>query len=615
MNSSCHCIFIWCLVILAIKGSFIPISINEGENKPEVTQTKNTSTTQSVNWDEDQSRWDSEIEVINPTYLSISSNVSVDNPHSEPLVAAIDFGRNNFDENGNNVEENDEVKDDRKEFFSYLYGDKILTAKKPNKNRRRRIKGNSNTSKNSRNKAKAKGPTSDVKKRTKLKKDKRAKIKVKQPEGIISDLKWSSEERSEIKNESVNRSDIKNEEHLKNHRLSSYDDSYHSAKYDEWPDIYNMFQDIETSGFQFDPGLFVDPYANQITNFNERIDEDADDYDENAYDYKDFYFDRIDQGNNAKDYGDDYDYIPANTFMDLTKDPENQDEFIPSIQIDPLFIPSPKIPFNADKNLLSQAIQYTEKPKSEAGIRRPISPWKLTFPFPPSFSSSISQVSSNFIANQGVVKPTVNPQISTNKLPSPTIYSKQNQGQNSAFVVSTIHATHPSRKPNLKGLFADPIQNKIRQNNIPPPPLPPIKPKPKRRRVDFKRGFDRLKKLIRSIKLKRRRRFRKLRKGDGKRRKRKLVKSDLLKSSISPYLIAPGLRHSSNRFKIKGRRRLRRKNPIGQRRNEDDENESSTTAIKVSPRSMAYKMLDGLNRAARLSSEMIFYLTFFALAN
>ena len=82
---------------------------------------------------------------------------------------------------------------------------------------------------------------------------------------------------------------------LKNHRLDAYDPiqtSKYTSKFDEWPDIYNMFPDIETSGIEFDPGMFVDPFDDSLNHFNERIDEDfgEEDY---VYDYKDYPFEKI----------------------------------------------------------------------------------------------------------------------------------------------------------------------------------------------------------------------------------------------------------------------------------------------------------------------------------
>ena len=646
----CHRTYIWCLVIVVIKGSTIPRSIEQDASKH---PTETILTKEKVDWDEDPNRWDTEIQVINPSSLSSSNTLSADTPHSEPLIAAIDFGRNNFGEDADSVKNKKTLEHgSSKESSVYAWGDKLSSSKRPNKNRRRKVTKNSKTSKNSRKKLNEREFTQIVNKFKKSTAKKQDKYKPKQ-DVIVSDIKWSAEETNDIENEHLNRSDIKNEEHLKNHRLNYYDSSHESAKYDEWPDIYNMFPDIETSGIQFDPGMFVNPYTEPKTHFNERIDEDDVDY---AYDY---YFDRIDQGidqdYDVKSGHNDYDYVP-NSFIDFTKDVNdftkdvtNDEEFIPSLQIDPLFIPSPKIPFNADKNLLSQAIQYTEKPKSGIKNGKPSNPWKLSFRYPSSFSSSssFSPVLSNSVLNNDFENPTrkkknafvsqfpSNNLYTTTKAPEPATYKlstshyKDKQDKNVDYVVSTNHAAFPSRKPHQQKrknnliqfvtpdqakLFSDPIRNKKRQSKIPPPPLPPLRPNPTRKNIDFRRGFNRLKKLIRSIKLRRRRRLRKLRKGDGKRRKRKLVKSDLPQISISPYLKAPGFPEQppDNRSKPKRRRRLRRKNPIGQRRN-DDGNAPSTIPSKVAPRSIAYKMLDGLNRAARLSSEIILYLSFFAL--
>ena len=120
--------------------------------------------------------------------------------------------------------------------------------------------------------------------------------------------------------------------------------------------------------------------------------------------------------------------------------------------------------------------------------------------------------------------------------------------------------------------------------------------------------------MINSIKLKRRRKHRKNSgQGNEKRRKRKLPKSEVQQGTLSPYLKppAPPLRISFGTAP-KRRKRLRRKNVNDQRRIAYS-NESLKKSSKVQSQSVAFKMLDGLNRAARWSSEMILYLTFFAL--
>ena len=100
------------------------------------------------------------------------------------------------------------------------------------------------------------------------------------------------------------------------------------------------------------------------------------------------------------------------------------------------------------------------------------------------------------------------------------------------------------------------------------------------------------------------------------RRKRKLVKSDLPKSSVSPYLEAPeplNGQHLRNRPKPKRRRKIRRKNPIGQRRKGVGGRANGKRPFKSAPRSLAYKIHDGLNRVARWSSEIILYTTLIGL--
>ena len=68
-----------------------------------------------------------------------ANNVSVDTPHYEPLVAAIDFGGNNFDDNTASIGNREKLKDVSK---GHLYGDKITASSVLNKNRRRKIPKN-----------------------------------------------------------------------------------------------------------------------------------------------------------------------------------------------------------------------------------------------------------------------------------------------------------------------------------------------------------------------------------------------------------------------------------------------------------------------------------------
>ena len=67
------------------------------------------------------------------------------------------------------------------------------------------------------------------------------------------------------------------------------------------------------------------------------------------------------------------------------------------------------------------------------------------------------------------------------------------------------------------------------------------------------------------------------------------------------------LEDSLNIVTPKRQRKIRRKHPVSQRRM-DDESRQSTK-----PRSLAHKILDGLNRAARFSSEIMLYASLIGL--
>ena len=638
----CHSIFIWCLVIDVINGN--PISIENSENKITKTDRKENA---EEEWDEDPYRWDEEVQVVNPSSLILSNNVSVEAPHFEPLVAAIDFGRNDFGE-GTSTDKTSSrnAVEDVEIYNSLSFGDKISPSNQINKNRRRKVQRNKDPKKDTKRK-RTRGLNRLIGSKTKSRTTVQKPEKNEEESNIISDIKWSSSE--EKANNILGRNDIKNEEHLKNHRLNSFDSSYEFSKLNEWPDIYNMFPDIETSEIEFQPGLFIDQFDESLNHFNERIDEDfgEDDY---SYDYKDYPFEKIDipsqinldeYKTERNDFSDD-----QNVYIDLEKNFKRNKDFVPSVQIDPLFVPSKKIPFDVDRNFLSEAIEYTEKPKTD-GVRirnqGPNSPWKLSFQYPPSISpqsSSFSSPISNSLISQDWENPidvtknkrerprfplkalssTPTPS-SKYKISSSTLRYKDEYDETENFVVSSNQPPFPSKEPNTNKEYnqsVDPIANKVRQNTIPPPPSPPARPKQSKKKIDFRVGFNKLRKMIRSIKLRRRRRrrFRKNRPGDGKRRKRKLLKQDVKKikkqevkqisdSSLFPYLKAPGLpKNSSNDgARVKRRRKLRRKK-VGQRRM-DEERRKST--------SLAQRLLDGINRVARFSSEIILYSTLVGL--
>ena len=641
--SKCHSIFILCLVIIVIKGNSISID-KDSENG--IAKDDTAEEEDSVEWDEDPYRWDEEVQVVNPSNLILSDNVSVDAPHYEPLVAAIDFGRNDFGEDTKTANPSGtKVRGDSQKYSSLSYGDKISASNVLNKNRRRKVERTKVTTKKPQRK-KTRGLNRLINPKSKSSTTKPSQKQKDEESKIISDIKWSSSE--EIQNNVLGRDDIKNEEHLKNHRLNSYDSSYEFAKLSEWPDIYNMFPDIESeSGIEFNPGLFVDQFDESFDNFNDRIDEDfgEEDY---VYDYKEYPFEKIDQPSHLD--RDKYEtersdfYEDQNVHINFDKTIKRDKDFVPSLQIDPLFVPSKKIPFNVDQNFLNNAIEYTEKPKTEGNDLKsqgPRSPWKLSFQYPSSISSSpFSDPISNAISNHHLDTPiedkkntferprfplkalssTPTPK-SKYKISSTTRYKDDNV-QTEEYVVSSNQATFPSQSPIIKqqnNHLIDPIANKVRQNTIPPPPSPPLRPKPSKKKIDFRVGFNKLRKMIRSIKLRRRRRrrFRKNRLGDGKRRKRKLLKKDIknirnqvtkqiVDTSLNPYLQAPGLPDSpSNDGKrIKRRRKIRRKNAVGQRRMADEPRKSA---------SLAQRLLDGINRVARFSSEIILYSTLIGL--
>ena len=668
MNIMCHCTLIWCLVIIVIKGNAIPNDREEFK----AAGTEVISPKQEEEWDEDPYRWDEEIEIVNPSSLLASANTSVDSPHFEPLIAAIDFGRADFDGENNNLDSGRKRDDAIKRKRPTSYGNKISSSKSQNSNRRRKIQRDRATSNRSRKDSSGtkNKQTVDTTKKLKTKSDK--DLDNNNREGNITTiLKWSKQGVKDINTNHLERTDIKNEDHLKNHRLDAYDpiqNSKYTSKFDEWPDIYNMFPDIETSGI--DPGVFVDPFiygevdGEEETDYpeypssNERIDYDylandfANDY---TYDYKDYEFEKIDQpsinsipGHSKTNQKIGINFTPNNARDFIEDSANNNKKFIPSEQLDPFFIPSRKIPFNADKNFLSQAIEYTEKPKSEADFN----PWrgKLSLPYPADFSSTSLPSSfftpqiSNSISNQNFDNPIrqkkntlTRPRFPLNQLytttPSPPVgatvkissstgrYRENHNHNNIDYIVSTNHQTFPSKRPPRHQRHKNrPIQSAIRQTLIPPPPLPPLRPRTTNKKtVNFKRGFKKLNKklksLIKSIKIKRRRnqnwqaRLRQSLRRDGGRRRRKLVKSDSQPDSISPYLSPPGRRHedSVNIVTPKRQRKIRRKHPVSQRRM-DDESRQSTK-----PRSLAHKILDGLNRAARFSSEIMLYASLIGL--
>ena len=135
--SKCHSIFILCLVIIVIKGNSISID-NDSENG--IAKDDTAEEKESVEWDEDPYRWDEEVQVVNPSNLILTDNVSVDAPHYEPLVAAIDFGRNDFGEDTKTANPSGtKVRGDSQKYSSLSYGDKISASNVLNKNRRRKV--------------------------------------------------------------------------------------------------------------------------------------------------------------------------------------------------------------------------------------------------------------------------------------------------------------------------------------------------------------------------------------------------------------------------------------------------------------------------------------------
>ena len=119
--SKCHSIFIWCLVIDVINGN--PISIENSENKVTTIDWEENA---EEEWDEDPYRWDEEVQVVNPSSLILSNNVSVEAPHFEPLVAAIDFGRNDFGETTSTDKTSSRnIVEDAEKYNTLSYGDKI----------------------------------------------------------------------------------------------------------------------------------------------------------------------------------------------------------------------------------------------------------------------------------------------------------------------------------------------------------------------------------------------------------------------------------------------------------------------------------------------------------